>query len=515
MTVDYGSAANSPSELRHIHDMQPSDTALPLNVVQAFADLLGDSQVTVKGAARTARLIEEQFLIDGWPVGRLYGGESELAQRYEVGQAMVRETVRILEARGTARMRPGRSASLEVTIPPQEELAGGIGSYCYLSSMSRAQLAVARLIVDRATAYLAAERVASGGMPGTLLAEAGTYDAHAWRRWLIDVAANQAITFYMRCLDGVSAAPLSDGDHVLSAAMSDQLPQYSERLREAIARGDAQDAVAWADACSRHTSTRPTSLDPQPPADRRHEARNNKRAMQIVTDLLNSLGPGQWRDGVFLGNEEELCARYKVDRRCMRQAIRILEAGEAAVTAPGRGHGLIACAPKPAALSRLMCCHFAATNIAHHHVLQSFEWMSIETMAYAARHADATRVAQLAEAIEDSRRSAKPLPPRQQAELEAQQFALADNPVLELFLRSARAFSVWGPIGRSSRLAGMVDDLAHCAGELTDALVARDPVAAARAQARKFSILKSSLDGEDGAAVASCQSGSRRDSVAR
>lgn len=506
-------AADSLHDIRPFHDAQARfDVALSWNMAQGFADLLGDSQAALKGAARTARLIEEQFLTDGWPVGRLYGGESELAQRYGVGQAMVRETVRILEARGTARMRPGRNASLEVAVPPQEELASGIGSYCYLIGVSCAQVAVARLIVDRAAARLAAERAASGVIPSAVLTEAETTDEHDWRRWLIDAAGNPAIAFYMRCLDGASAAQLPDGDHSLRATASDHWSQCGERLRKAVARGDAHAAVAWADTCSRRSSTRLQMLfESQPAVAQRHSPRCTKRALQIVTDLLHSLGPGQWRDGVFLGNEEGLCARYGVDRRAMRQAIRILEAGEAAVTVPGRGHGLMACSPKPGALSRLMCCHFAATKMAHHHMLRAFEWLSIETMAHTALHADATRVARMTEEATVVRRNKETFSPRQQAELEAQHFALADNPLLELFLRSARAFASWGPVGMS-QLSGVRGDLADCAGELTDALVARDPVAAARAQARKFAIVKSSLEGNG--ATAPGRSALRHDSVA-
>lgn len=509
--------ADSPPNIQHFHDAQArTDTALPRDVTQAFADLLGDSQAASKGAARTARLIEEQFMIDGWPVGRLYGGESELARRYEVGRAMVREAVRILEARGTARMRRGRNASLEVTIPPQEQLCGGIGSYCYLIGMSRAQVADARLIVDRAAARLAAERAASGDMPGVVLAEMEAADGHDWRRWLNDAAGNAAIAFFMRALDGASAAELPEGDRPLRAVVSDHWPQCSERLRKAVARGDARAAVAWADACSRHAAALPqTPLGPPLAVAQRHPLRHAKRALQIVTDLLNSLGPGQWRDGVFLGNEEGLCARYGVDRRAMRQAIRILEAGEAAVTVPGRGHGLMACSPKPAALSRLMCCHFAATKIPHRHVSEAFEWLSIETMAYVARHADATRVARIAETVEITRRRAETLPPRRQAELEAAHFALADNPIMELFLRSARAFASWGPVGGLPQLSAALGALADCAGELTDALMARDPAAAARAQARKFAIVKSSLHGKAGAAAAPGQPALWHDSLAR
>lgn len=54
-----------------------------------------------KGACRIARLVEEDLIARGWPQDASLGSEVELAERYGVGRAVVREAVRILEVRGT------------------------------------------------------------------------------------------------------------------------------------------------------------------------------------------------------------------------------------------------------------------------------------------------------------------------------------------------------------------------------------------------------------------------------
>ncbi|WP_043603586.1 hypothetical protein, partial [Novosphingobium sp. Rr 2-17] len=61
---------------------------------------------------------------------------------------MIREAIRILEARGTAKMRTGRNAKLVVTSPSLEQLYDGMKTYCSLLGVSHAQIAVARTIVE-------------------------------------------------------------------------------------------------------------------------------------------------------------------------------------------------------------------------------------------------------------------------------------------------------------------------------------------------------------------------------
>lgn len=482
MTLDYAGT----------HTIAQLPTSLPEDVTQAFTDLLGDPQVPMKGALRTARLIEEQFLADGWPSSRRYGGEAELARRYQAGEAMIREAIRILEARGTAKMRTGRNANLIVTSPSLEQLCDGMRTYCSLLGVSNAQIVVARTIVNFAAARIAIDRVSQGTI-AKFEAEQLPFDGQDWRTWLLRVANTPSMTFYVNCVEELHAS-LGNAETSIQEPIS--TPDRQTKLaqfRKAILDGDVDTArecitaFAVIDAAAHQAGDAQGRVKETP-----RLPQNNKRALQIVANLLGSLGPGQWRDGTFIGNEADLCARYDVDRRSLRQAIRVLEASQVALTVPGRGNGLMACTPKPASFSRLICCHFAANEISRFLVFDTFEWLSIETVTYIASHGGQPNAALpsgrselISEGWEDN--------PRLHAKLEDQQFALAGNPLLELFLRSARAYNTLGGIGKLPPTAHDVSGLTECLHQLTRALVSRDPVAAASAQARKCVIVRKHL----------------------
>lgn len=420
--------------------------------------VVGDAESILKCAGRTARLLEEQFIIDGWPVGRIYGSEVELAERYGVGSAVVRETARILEVRGTARMRRGRHGGLELTAPSAESLQGMIGSYCYLIGVSRDQVRSARTVLDRVAAYMATERGAH--LEFAPLLNRNVLDMPALgkspHRLLTAAAGNAVVTFYSDCLDYLR--------HL-------ELPEESAQGRSPGATNR--------------------------PSVHAREILHRTRAGQIVYDLMKRVGPGNWQDGRALGNELELCEQYRVDRGVLRQAIRILEAAETAASLPGRGRGLVARTPGPAATSRLICSHFAANRVGHYESFQMFECLGVEMIALAAREPTYKRNLEPTRAALDAlgKRSDTVLL-SELIDIEEQQFALARNPVLDLFLRSAKAFPSWLMQGNlnlpvSSRV---LRDFLECSADVNAAVASGNPVAAADAQRRKVARLKQNHD---------------------
>lgn len=67
--------------------------------------------------AEVAKLIENEVVAAGWPVGEGLGSEATLMKRFGVGRSVIREAVRILESRNVARPRPGPGGGLVVTAP--------------------------------------------------------------------------------------------------------------------------------------------------------------------------------------------------------------------------------------------------------------------------------------------------------------------------------------------------------------------------------------------------------------
>jgi len=151
------SIASNQLSLGRPESMLVDDSRDRPGVSRLFSFIVGDAQSILKCAGRTARALEEQFIFDGWPTGKIYGREVELARRFGVGRPIVRETARILEVRGTARMRLGRHGGLELTAPSPERLHDLIGGYCQLTGVSQDQVKEARLVLDRAAASLTAE----------------------------------------------------------------------------------------------------------------------------------------------------------------------------------------------------------------------------------------------------------------------------------------------------------------------------------------------------------------------
>lgn len=314
-----------------------------------------------KSAERIARLLEEQFIADGWPIGRNYGCEVELSRHYRLSRPILREVARILEARGTARARRGRRGGLELTAPSREAVFECIGAYCYFKGASRHHLRATRMLLERVGASIAAQ--------------------------------NPVLGFFSDCLD---------------------------RLL------DRSSAVVG------HDVILPGDKSPQ-----------RTRAQRIARDLISRAVPGPWQNGLAIGNELDLCESYEVDRRVMRQAIRILEAFEMATSLPGRGHGLVTRSPGPASVTRLMSCYFAANRFTRQEACEAFEWLSVEMIARATRCSPADKLELIRASLAAlDKRSDAPLFIQMPA-LGCQQRGRASNPVLELLLRSARVFVGW------------------------------------------------------------------------
>lgn len=94
-----------------------------------FAAIVGGGVANEKAACAIAAQIEEDLILQDWPSGRNCGSEAQLAERFGVGRAVVREAARILESRHTARMRRGPGGGLLVATPAISGVIEAIGRY--------------------------------------------------------------------------------------------------------------------------------------------------------------------------------------------------------------------------------------------------------------------------------------------------------------------------------------------------------------------------------------------------
>jgi DNA-binding FadR family transcriptional regulator len=368
-----------------------------------FSSVIGDTQRMLKSAARVAKLLEEQFIRDGWPVGRVYGREIELTERFGVGRAVVREAARILEARGTARMRRGPHGGLVVTAPATAQLFETIGCYCHLSGVTREGLLRTRHSLDRIASKIG--------------------------------RSSPVLALFRECLEHLLDFPEPGPD--------------------------------------------------SPPARPGGVPRRN-RAGQIVQLLMRDIGTEEWTQGCLLGSELDLCEQFRADRGVLRQAVRILEAAGTAVAMPGRGHGLVTCAPGPAAASRLMCCYFASRGIRYGETMEMFHQLSLEAVSLAAERARPEDEAELFETLEALERREGPLTLSDLMEAEERQFAVAREGLLELLVRSVKAYPSWGMASNVEVPDTTRRIFIEASREVASAIAAGNGHGAAQAQERKF-----------------------------
>lgn len=105
--------------------------------------------------------IEDQIMTGALVVGDLLPPERELASRLRVSRAGVREAIRVLEAYGVLRSEvgSGRGAGTFVSALPSAALEQFLRLHVALSNFRLEEVIEARILLERTSASLAAERV--------------------------------------------------------------------------------------------------------------------------------------------------------------------------------------------------------------------------------------------------------------------------------------------------------------------------------------------------------------------
>ncbi|MBD0735130.1 hypothetical protein BGM09_19240 [Streptomyces sp. CBMA29] len=152
-----------------------------------------------KGAEVLAGRIHDDIVGEGHRVGEVFGSESVLLARYQVGRAMLREAVRILEHHSVAQMRRGHGGGLVVLAPDPTASIHTIGLYLNYQGVRPEHLLVVREALERGCvqAATAAARgpVAAGRLRDLLAREDADEEFHAR---LAEIAGNTVLTLFLR-----------------------------------------------------------------------------------------------------------------------------------------------------------------------------------------------------------------------------------------------------------------------------------------------------------------------------
>ncbi len=117
-----------------------------------------------KMAEELAQKLESEIMLRGWPVGDSLGSESDLIKRYGVSRAVFRESVRIVEHHGAARMRRGPGGGLIVTEPDFHAVAQAVTLCLDYADVGAEDLLAARSALELSCAKLASERIDEAGI---------------------------------------------------------------------------------------------------------------------------------------------------------------------------------------------------------------------------------------------------------------------------------------------------------------------------------------------------------------
>lgn len=108
-------------------------------------------------AEYVAQLLLDRIITSDMQPGSSFGTEAELLAQYDVSRPTLRESLRILEAQGVLRLRPGPKGGILVTKPGMDILAHGLSVYLRLHDVPFIEVLKAREVIEPALAAAAAE----------------------------------------------------------------------------------------------------------------------------------------------------------------------------------------------------------------------------------------------------------------------------------------------------------------------------------------------------------------------
>ncbi|MGP9537541.1 FadR/GntR family transcriptional regulator [Brachybacterium sp. AOP43-C2-M15] len=141
-------------------DTPNADEVGPLSVRAACADAAWRPVTRASTHELVIDAIEDQIMSGTLTVGDLLPPERELAARLQVSRAGVREAIRVLEGHGVLRsdVGSGRGAGTFVAALPSAALERFLRLHVALSNFRIQEVVEARIMLEQASAALAAER---------------------------------------------------------------------------------------------------------------------------------------------------------------------------------------------------------------------------------------------------------------------------------------------------------------------------------------------------------------------
>jgi DNA-binding FadR family transcriptional regulator len=334
-----------------------------------------EARADANNAVRLAALIEEHIRTNGLAPGTNVGTRSQLAARYGVGPEIFRQSARLLEQRGIARVQRGKLGGLIVMAPRLDAPAHALATFLEFANVGVGDIGV----VNEALRFISFEpssraltladaddirrRLAVLADPRTAMWQA-TFLTFDINQEIVDRIGNpifsllhQAVMLFLVDIIPLDLIARSDSRQALR-----QLFEQTSAITEALIANDmeaaqrfwleARDSAIEQEAGWRSDGLRleiaSSKVDLGPTAER--WTGRWTLADKVARELLRDIRARGWPEGACLGTETELLQAYGVSRATFRQAVRLLEHYSAAKMQRGPKGGLIVTAPDPEAL---------------------------------------------------------------------------------------------------------------------------------------------------------------------
>jgi DNA-binding FadR family transcriptional regulator len=469
-----------------------------------------------KLAERVAASIEADVLRAGWPVGLVIGSEDQLAARYGVGRAVIREAIRLAEHRQVARMRRGRGGGLVVVEPDASAVTESLAIYLEYAQAGVGDLLEARSVLEAFAAAAAAgsgdearrlalrdaaraadwpadqraadPRAAGGPAPGPSGGAAESPDVH---ELIAQVTGNAALSLFIHAIVSLSG-PLT------------ARPAGHQAIAEAIAAGDAgragdrmREHMAGLEAArpDGRAGPGPGTPDDSPGPAAGAGGRPYRPANAVAARIRREIVRQGWPVGQSLGFESDLLRKYGVGRAQFREAIRILEHHSVVRMRRGAAGGMVVAAPDGQAVVRTASLYLTYQGMNSGHLRDLREELEAATLRMAIGRLDVTGEERLTAMLELERTWPDEDFPAVSHDLHAVIAGLAGNQTLALLqsilmqLSAERLYS-----GNRVRVSESAAATRHAHQAIVTAMIARDTTLALRRMRKHLAALAHSTD---------------------
>jgi DNA-binding FadR family transcriptional regulator len=499
-----------------------------------------------KLAERVAASIEADVLRAGWPVGLVLGSEEQLAARYGVGRAVIREAIRLAEHRQVARMRRGRGGGLVVVAPDASAVTESLSIYLEYAQVGIDDLLEARTVLEVFAAAAAAgsldeahrlalrEAARAEAGPAADGGAAGSDGAALPRihELIAETTGNAALSLFIQAIVSLSdqltggradagagaiagAGVAADGGGLGGGSLpggdpgggrpaggnGPDRPAGHLGIVEAIAGGDA---LLARDLMREHMASRHAELaqagrgavlgqdDPEGGAWPAAAAgpRPYRPANAVATRIRREIVRRGWPAGESLGFEGDLLRKYGVGRAQFREAIRILEDHSVVRMQRGAAGGMVVAVPDGRAVVRTASLYLTYQGMNSGHIRDLREELEAATTRMAIDRLDPAAEDRLRAVIEVERAWPDEDFPAISHDLHAVIAELGGNQTLALLqsivmqLNAERLYPA-----DPARAAESAEATRHAHRAIIDAMIARDPALALRRMRKHLAAL--------------------------